>query len=132
MFNRLGSNMNHTNITLVITGLAVSMIAAATIITFASDTAQLAFAKRAMSVKAGGSLKDAVKAGHSESKCDQEQLNGQVVAFGAGAVGNTATNTATGNVQAQNCNAGNSASSASTNSDESAGVWNSGLSTSDK
>ena len=86
--------MNHTTL-----GIVAAIVAAALIVGTVAAETPAAYAK----IK--------IKQGNVKVKCTNRQFNGQVIAFGAGAIGNTATNTVAGNVQTQNCNAGSTASS---------------------
>jgi hypothetical protein len=102
-------------------------------LTISSNIAQLAFAK-GTAIKAGGGL----KVSGTSNSCKEDADNSQHVAFGAGSIANAAVNTPV-NVQAQDCNAGSTGSggggdnthNADRRNDDTIGVWNSGLSTSD-
>jgi CBS domain containing-hemolysin-like protein len=89
--------MNHTNSTLVIVAIAASMVVAATTLALGSISEHLAYAKSKHSPK--------VKVGNTKNKCVTNADNSQHIAFGAGAIGNTASNIAT-NIQTQTCNVG--------------------------
>lgn len=91
--------MNHTKSTLIIAAIAVSMVLAATTLALSSTSEHLAYAKSKHSAKVK------VKVGNTKNKCVTNADNSQHIAFGAGAIGNTASNIAT-NIQTQTCNVG--------------------------